>query len=202
MDPGLVAAAFGHGGEARVRLARLRRSVAVAWCADRDAEARGQAGTSAWEGAQQREGWMALGPRCNGIVGGLDRLQGHAQLGDEGLDQEDMGGDDALSGGQRGSARDGREACLDDVGIAHVVVAAEALQGGALRPLHGLESRPRGEEVAKEGRLLLVNPWQDVRAVVCQGTGEPIREAHVVADEAAALCHAWFEGPYRGALGR
>jgi hypothetical protein len=143
---------------------------------------------------------MALGPLGHGVVASLDRVQGQAKLGDEGLDQDSMGGDDALIDGQWGSALDGLDACVDDGGIAHVVVAEEALQGGAPRQLHGLESRSLGEEVAKDGRIFLVKPLQDVREVKFQGTGEPLRDAHVVAHE-AAMFHEWFEGTHRGALG-
>jgi hypothetical protein len=48
---------------------------------------------------------------------------------------------------------------------------------------------------------LVVNPWQDVREVVLQGTGAAMGEAHVVADQAAAMVDALRQGTPLGALG-
>jgi hypothetical protein len=49
---------------------------------------------------------MALGALRNGVVEVRDRLQDHAELGDEGLDQEGIGDDDTLIRGQRCGALD------------------------------------------------------------------------------------------------
>jgi len=43
---------------------------------------------------------MPLGVLCNGLIKRLDRVQGHAQLTDEGLDEQGIGGNDALVSGQ------------------------------------------------------------------------------------------------------
>ena len=144
---------------------------------------------------------MALGALCNGLVELRDRLQSHAELGDEGLDQEGIGGDDALIGSQRGGALDGVEALVDNISVAHVMVAEEALQGGASRQLHGLEGRPLGEEGAEDGGVFVVEPLQGVRKVVFQGTRETIRDAHFVPDQAAAMFNELFEGAHGGTLG-
>ena len=58
----------------------------MAWFAAGDAETRGKDGASAWERVQYREVGMALGALGKGLVELLDRVQGHAALGDEGLD--------------------------------------------------------------------------------------------------------------------
>ncbi len=109
---------------------------------------------------------MALGALRNSVVEVLDRLQGHAELGDEGLDQEGMGDDDTRIGGQRRGALDGLDALLDDVGVADVVRPEKALQGSAACELCGLESWPLGEKIAEDGRVFVVKPWQDMRKVV------------------------------------
>jgi hypothetical protein len=144
---------------------------------------------------------MALGALGDGFVEVFERVQGHAELADEGLDQERMGGDDALIGGQWGGALDGLEALVDDGGVAHVRVAEEAFQGGATRQLGGFEGGPLGEEVTAERGGFVVKPVQDVREVVVQGTGEAVGEAHVVADHPAAMVDELLKGTPRGALG-
>src|SRR5262245_44545439 len=144
---------------------------------------------------------MALGAVGNGLVELLDRVQRHAELGHKGLDQEGMGGDDAVIGGQRRGALDGVEAGGDDSRVAHVVVADEAFQSRASRQLYGLEGRPWGEQVAKDGGILVVEPWQHRRKVVFQGTGETNRDAYLVADQAAAMFHELFKGAPGRTLG-
>ena len=91
--------------------------------------------------------------------------------------------------------------CVDDVAIAHMMGAEEALQGRAARELGGFEGRPLGEKVAEEQGVFVLKPLQDVREVVFQGTGEAIGEAHFVADHTAAMFDEWVKGTHRGALG-
>jgi hypothetical protein len=196
-----VAAPFGNGGNASVLLQLIGGEGAIAWFAEGDEETRGKDGASAWERVKYREVGMALGAWCHGRVEILARLQGHAEVGDEGLDQAGIGGDDARIGSQRGGALDGVEAWGDHISVAHVRVAEKALQGGASRQLHGLEGRPWGEDVAADGGVFVVEPWQGVRQVVFQGTRETIREAHVVTDPTAAMFHELFAGAHGGTLG-
>ena len=68
MDPGLVAAAFGHRRNARILLELIGRGIAVALFAEGDEETRGKDGASAWEGVKQGEVGMALGALGNGLV--------------------------------------------------------------------------------------------------------------------------------------
>jgi len=58
-----------------------------------------------------------------------------------------------------------------------------------------------GEEVTEERGVCVVKPWQGVREVVFQRTGEAVGQAHVVADQTAAMCDAWLERTHRGAWG-
>jgi hypothetical protein len=81
------------------------------------------------------------------------------------------------------------------------MVAEAASQGRASRQSYGLEGRPWGEEVPEEGGVFVVESWQHMRKVVFQDTGEAIREAHVVSDHAAAMCHELFEGAHGRMLG-
>jgi len=201
VDPGRVAAAFRHRRHASVLLQLIGRGVAVALSAKGDEETWGKDGSSAWEGGKKREVGMALGAVGNGLVDILDRWQGHAELGNKGLDPEGIGGDEAFIGGQRRSALDDVEALGDDISVAHVRVAEEVLQGRASRQLHGLEGRPGGEKVAEDGGIFVVEPLQPMRKVVFQGTGQAIREAHVVSDQAAAIFHEWCRGAHGRTLG-
>ena len=120
---------------------------------------------------------------------------------DKGLNQERSGGDDTLIGGQGCGALDGLDALVDDVDVAHMMGAEEALEGGAARELDGFEGRPLGEEVAEDGGVFVVKPLEDVGEVVFQGTGEAIGETHVVADQTAAMFDEWLKGTHRGAWG-
>ena len=49
VDPGLVTAPFGHGGNASVLLQLIGGDVAIALFAEGDEETRGKDGASAWE---------------------------------------------------------------------------------------------------------------------------------------------------------
>jgi hypothetical protein len=168
-------------------------------CATGDEEAGGKDG--AGQGSQHGEVRMARGAWCTNVVEILARVQGHAELADEGLDQQGMGGDEARLGGQRRGALDRLEALGEALGIAHVVVAKEALQAGAAREVDRFEGRPWDEGVAEEAGLFVVDPLPDMREVVLQGPGEAMGEAHVVADEAAAMFDELRPGTHRGTLG-
>jgi hypothetical protein len=144
---------------------------------------------------------MALGAVGNGLVASRERVQGHAEWGHKGLDQEGIGGDDAFIDGQRRRALDGVAAWGDDLRVAHVRVAEEAFQGGASRQLYGLEGRPLREEVAEDGGSFVVEPLQHMRNGVFQGTEKTIRDAHVVSDQAAAMFPELFEGTQNRTLG-
>jgi hypothetical protein len=157
-----------------------------------DEEAGGHDSPGAWQGGESGEVGRALGALGDGVVDVFERWHGHAELADEGWDQERSGGEDALIGGQRGRALEGLEALVDDGGVAHVMVAAEAFQGGAARKLGGFEGGPLGQAVTEERGAFVVKPVQDVREVVLQGTGEAVGEAHVVADHPAAMFDAWL----------
>ncbi len=144
---------------------------------------------------------MALGAWCHGCVDGVDGLPGDAELADQGLNQESRGGDAPRSGGQGCGTLDGVEALVNDVDVAHMRGVEEALAGRAARELNGVEGRPWGEDVAEDGGVFVVEPWEDRREVVCQGTGEAMGATYVVADQTTAMFAEWFEGTYGGALG-
>ena len=104
-------------------------------------------------------------------------------------------------GGQGCGTLDGLDALVNDVGVAHLMGVEEAREGRAARELNGFEGRPLGEEVAEDGGVFVVEPLEDMREVVFQGTGEAIRETYFVADQTTAMFDEWFEGTYGGALG-
>jgi hypothetical protein len=201
VTPGLVAAACRPRRNASILLPLISRGVAGAWCATGDEETWGKDGASAWEGVTEGAVGMALGAVGNGLVAIRARVEGHAALGHKGLDQEGLGGDEAFLGGQRRSALDGVAALGADLSVAHVRGAEAACQGGASRQLYGLEGRPLGEDVAEDGGICGAEPWPHMRTVVCQGTGQAMRDAHVVSEQAAAMFHALFEGAPGRTLG-
>jgi len=171
VDPGLFATTFRNRCDARVLLEIFGRGEAFPLFAEGDEEARSKHGPGPWQGVKQREVGMVLGMLRNGFVVVCNGLQRDAELGDEGLHQQDMGGDDAVIGRQCDSAFDGLEAGGDDGGSAHVVGPEKPFEGGAARELRGFEGRPAAEEVAKDRRIFLGEPLQDLWKVVFEGPG-------------------------------
>jgi hypothetical protein len=115
---------------------------ARARCAPQATRSRGAQRARAWEGVKAREVRLALGTWCDGVVARFERVQGRPALGEERLAQERLGGDHPLSGGQWDGTLHGVDALVDDVRRAPMVVAEEALPGGAARQWHGLQRRP------------------------------------------------------------
>src|SRR5438128_11133247 len=162
VDPGLLAAAFRDRRNARIFLEFVGGGKAVPLFAEGDEEAGGKNSPSPWQGVKQREVGMVLGALWDGFVEVGNGLQGDPELGDEGVHEEDIGGDDAVIGGQRSGALDGLDAGGDHVGRTYVVGTEEAFQGSATRELGGFEGRPAAQEVTKDRRIFLLKPLQDV----------------------------------------
>ncbi len=57
-----------------------------------DQEAGRQDGSRAGQGLTQGAIGMPLGVLCHGLITSLDRVHGHAQRTDEGLDEQGLGG--------------------------------------------------------------------------------------------------------------
>jgi hypothetical protein len=201
MDPGFLAAALRHGRDASLLWEGIGGGIAFTRCAAGAEQARGQDRTSTWQGGKPGEVGMALGAWRDGMVEICERWQEDPELGDERLPQEGMRGDDALLSRQWSRALDGLDTRVDDVGRAHVVGAAEGLQGGAAGKLGGFEGRPVGQEVTEEREVFVVKPLPGVREVGGQRSGEAVGQAHVVADQTAAMFEALLERTYPGALG-
>ena len=102
------------------------------------------------------------------------------------MHEEDIGGDDAVIGGQRSGALDGLDAGGDKLGRAHVVGTKEAFQSGTACELRGFEGGPAAEEVAKDRGIFLGKPVQDLWEVVFERTGQAVGQPDFVADQAPA----------------
>ena len=200
-DPGFLAAAFRHRRNTRLCLEFLGRSVAFPLFTNGHEEARGTDGTGPWQGVKPREVGMCLGALRDGFIEVGNGLQGDAEWGHEGVPQEGIGGDNAFIRGQRNRALDGLDASRYDVGRAHVVGPEEALKRGASREVRRVARRPVPEEVAKDPRLFLLKPLQDVGKVVFEGTGQAVGETPCVTDQAPAVCDELRSGAPRRALG-
>jgi len=201
VDSGLLAAAFRDRRNARIFLEFVGGGKAFPLFAEGDEEAGSKNGPSTWPGVKQRKVGMVLSALCDGCIEVCHGLHGDPEWGDEGVHQEDIGGDDAVIGGQRAGALDGLDAGGDDVGRAHVMGTEEAFQSGVACELHGFEGGPAAEEVAKDRRIFVLQPLQDVRAGVFEGTGQAGGETHCVADQAPAVCDELRQGAHGGALG-
>ena len=64
----------------------------------------------------------------------------------------------------------------------------------------GFEGRPAAEEVAKDRRIFLLKPLQDVGEVVFERTGQAIGQPDFVADQAPAVFNELRQGAHRWAL--
>ena len=201
VDPGFLATAFRDRCDARVFLEFCGRGVAFPLFAKGHEEARGKDRTGAWQGVKQGEVGMVLGALRDGAIKVGNGLHGDTELGDEGLHQEHIGGDDAVICGQRSCALDGFDAGGDHVGRAHVMGPEEALKGGATCELGGFEGRPAAQEVTKDRRIFLLKPLQDVWEVVFEGTGQAVGETDCVADQSPTVFDALRQGAHGGALG-
>src|SRR5215470_12949382 len=144
---------------------------------------------------------MVLSALCDGCVEVGNGLQGDPELGDEGVDEEDIGGDDAVIGRQRSGALDSRDTGGNQLSRAHVVGTEEACQSGTACELRGFEGGPAAEEVAKDGGIFLGKPLQDLWKVVFEGTGQAVGQTDFVADQATAVLDELRQGTHGGALG-
>src|SRR5713101_1755602 len=201
MDPGFLAAAFRHWRDAGVLLEFSGGRIACPLFAEGDEEPRGKDGARTWKGLEQGEIGMALGTLGDGVVEGLDSVQGDTELADQGLDEQDMRGDDALIAGQRRGRFYSLDTFFDEVSSAHVVVAEEGLKRRAPCELCRFEGRPATQNVTKNRGVFLLKPLPHVRNIIFQGTRETIGDPHSVVDHTAAVCDEWCQGAHRGALG-
>ena len=92
VDPRLLAATFCDGCNTGVPLEFSGRRIAVALFTKGDEQPGGEDGPRAREGLDEGEIGRTLGTLRDGVVTGLDRLEGHAQLADQGLDAPGRGG--------------------------------------------------------------------------------------------------------------
>jgi hypothetical protein len=110
-------------------------------------------------------------------------------------------GDDPVIGRQRDGALDRLDAGVKDLGSADMMGTEEGLQGGATCELRGFEGGPAAQEVAKEPRIFVWKPLEDVGEGVFEGTGQAIRQPDFVADHATAVFDELRQGAHGGALG-
>ena len=152
--PGCPAAAFRHWRDAGVRLACSGGRRAGPLFAEGDEQPGGKDRARTWQGLAQGEIGIALGPLGDGVVEGLESVQGDTELADEGLDDQGMGGDDARIAGHRRGRFDGLETLGDDVSRAHVVVAEEGLKERAPGEVRRCEGAASDAERHKRPRCL------------------------------------------------
>ena len=158
VHPGLLATAFRDWCDARIFLEFLSGGEAFPLFAAGHEEAGGKDGPGPGQGVKQGEVGMGVGTLGNGRIEVSNSLQGHAELGDQGVHQEGRGGDHACSRGECPSVLDGLNAGRDDVGRAHEVSTETALQGGATCALGSFQGRPAAEKVAKARGIFVLKP--------------------------------------------
>jgi len=170
VDPRLFAAAFGHWGNPGILLEFNGGGIAFALLTKGDQEAGSEDGSGTWESLKEGKVGVALGALGDSSVKILDGVQGDTELADKCLDEQGMGGDDTLIGGQGHGGFDGVDTLVDDVRRAHMVGAEERLEGGAACKLRSFEGRPATEKVTKDEGVCILKPLQYVRKIVLQRT--------------------------------
>ena len=149
VDPAHIPATLGDGRNSSILLKLSGRGIAFAWFAKGDEETRGEDGTGAWERLKEGEVGRRWGQWRDGAVEVLDRLQGGAELGHESPDEAHLGRDDPLIGRERNGRFDRLDALRDEARL-HMVLAKEALEGGAACQMNRFEGGPLGEDVAED----------------------------------------------------
>jgi hypothetical protein len=201
MDPGLLAAAFCDRRKARLFLEFVGGGQAFPLGAEGDEEAGSKDGPSPWQGVKPRAVRRVRSALGDGFVAVGKGRQGNSALGDEGVPEEDMGGNDACIGGQRSGALDGLDAGGNHIGRPHVVGPEEAGQGRATRALGAFEGRPAAQEVTKDRRLLLLKPLEDMRAGVFERTGHAVGQTDFGTAQATVVLDEVRSGAPGGAWG-
>jgi len=200
MDPGLPAAAFRQRRDAGILLECSGGRRAGTLCAEGDEQPGGKDRARTWKGLEQGEIGMALGTLGDGVVEGLESVQGDTELADKGLDDQGIGSDDALIAGQRRGRFYGLDTFGDDVSRAHVVVAEEGLKERAPCEVRRFEGRPATQKVTKDHGVFILKPLEHMRKIVFQGTREAMGDPPCVADHTAAVFDELCQGAHRGAL--
>jgi hypothetical protein len=144
LDPGFLAAALRHRGEAGLLWACSGGGGALPRCAAGDEEAGGKDRPGAWQGSTHGAGGRALGAWCQGLGAVDDRGQAAPERSDEGLDQERMRGDHPRIRRQGYGSLDGLDAGSDAVGVTYGMGAEAALAGGAARTRGGVQGWAMG----------------------------------------------------------
>lgn len=144
---------------------------------------------------------MVLGALRNSGIEVGNGLQRDAEVGNESVHQENIGGDDTVIGGERPGTLDSLEAGIDDVNRAHMVSPEEPFQSRAARKVRGFESWPAAEDVTKDHGIFVGKPLQDLWKVVFEGTGQAVGQTDFVTDQAPAVLDELRQGAYGGALG-
>ena len=129
VDPGLFATTFRNRCDARVLLEIFGRGEAFPLFAEGDEQPGRKDGARPRAGLKQGKIGMVLGALRNGMIQGRDRVQGHAQLAHQRLDEQGIGSDDTLIRGQGRCGFDGVQTRGKHVCRAHMVIAKEGLQG-------------------------------------------------------------------------
>ena len=66
------------------------------------------------------------------------------------------------------------------------MVTTKRLQSGTMGAWHGREGGPAAQHVPEDHGIFLFKPAQDRREGVLEGTGQAVRETHLLTNEAAA----------------
>src|SRR5262249_50007741 len=145
---------------------------------------------------------MIVSPLSNGLIEALNRFQGGAQLLNERLRHEGMGDEDPLVSRQGPGPFDGLKPLVDAVLTPQVMLMKELRQRATPCELGRFERRPLSQKIAKQPRLLMGEPLENLRKIMLQNIGQPIRDPNAVRHHATTMFNQLASGAHLGTLGR
>jgi hypothetical protein len=116
------------------------------------------------------------------------------------LRHEGIGHQAPLISRQRDGAFDGRQALLDALRIAHMMLMKELFKCATPGELGGFEGWPLTKKVTKQSGVLMGKPLEHVRKIRLQRTDESMGYTDPISSQATPVFHQWGEGAYLGAL--
>jgi hypothetical protein len=201
VDGGFVAAAFGDGGNAGVLLDGGGVWEALTALAEGDEEAWSEGCASAWQGAEEGVVGQLGGELADLVVEAVDGSAGGAELGEQDVDEQEVGLNGSGVGGQRQLLLDGADAAIDRGLISDVMRAEEGCECLASGALDELEGGPALDEVGENGSLFVAEPAEHLGKVRLQGRRDAVGDPDAILDQGATSLDETSKRAHGHALG-
>src|SRR4029453_853084 len=180
MHPRLLAATLHHRSHTDRGLHFSGGAISLALFPKRHQKARGSSRPGSRQRIEESEIAMVLSPLSNSLIEALNRFQGGSQLLNERLRHESMGDEDPLVSRQGPGPFDGLKPLVDALLTPQVMLTQELLQRATPGELGRFARRPLSQKGAKQPRLLIGEPLENLRKIMLQNIGQSIRDPNAV----------------------